>query len=270
MRTAVCLICFKPKDEWLRFLATFTNYDVFVMIDDNSHDYVSTNEKIKYAQVSHDSCMETGFLGINFLFHNPTGWEKALYYFSNVMKDYDRVWFIEEDIFFDSEKTLLDIDAAHPTSDLLMAPCEENKDGNKSTWLWEKVNVAFDPPYYHGMVCISRMSKKLLEGIHKYAKENKTLFFLEALFPTICHKEGLARESPPQLETVVWKMEYDLDFFKKDKVYHPVKKMEDHDAIRKRLSMGGGGARKRVTRRRRYRMKKVKGRYKLKARTRRH
>jgi hypothetical protein len=88
MRTAVCVICFKPHDAWINFLATFTEYDVFVIIDDNSHDYVSSNDKIKFVQVSHEDCMNNGFLGINFLFHNPTGWEKALYYFSSVMKDH--------------------------------------------------------------------------------------------------------------------------------------------------------------------------------------
>lgn len=266
MRTAVCVICFKPHDAWINFLATFTEYEVFVIIDDNSHDYVSSNDKIKFVQISHEDCMNNGFLGINFLFHNPTGWEKALYYFSSVMKDHDRVWFMEEDIFFNSEKTLLDIDAAYPTSDLLTAPCEENKDGNKSTWLWEKITIAFEPPYHHGMVCISRISKALLEAIRTYATENKTLFFLEALFPSICHNKSLIHDSPPQLGTVLWKMDYTLDLFTKDKVYHPVKKMEDHDAIRKRLSMGGGG--KGRTRRRRYRIKKLKGRYKLKSRAR--
>ena len=142
MRTAVCVICFKPHDAWIKFLSTFTEYDVFVIIDDNSHDYVSSNDKIKFVQVSHEDCMNNGFLGINFLFHNPTGWEKALYYFSTVMKDHDRVWFMEEDIFFNSEKTLLDIDAAYPTSDLLTAPCEENKDGN---FTYLKNQIALPP-----------------------------------------------------------------------------------------------------------------------------
>jgi len=254
MRTAVCLLCFKPNDVWLRFLATFTQYDVFVIIDDNTVDYVSPNDKIRYAQVSHEACMNNGFSGINFLFRDPTAWEKSLYYFTHVMKDYDRVWFLEEDIFFYEEKTLLDIDTAYG-GDLLTAPYKKSVDGKADEggeeWpMWQKISVAFDPPYYHGMVCASRMSKALLEGIDAYAKENKTLFFLEALFPSICHTKGLVHETPPQMETVVWKMNYDIATFTKDKLYHALKDLEKHDAIRKRLSAMAGGRRwRRKTRR---------------------
>lgn len=250
MRTAVCLICFKPKDVWLRFLATLTHYDVFVIIDDNSHDYVSSNEKIRYAQVSHEACMENGFNGINFLFRDPTGWEKSLYHFTHMVKDYDRVWFFEEDVFFYDERLLLTIDEAYG-GDLLTAPYKKSLDGKTDEdgdeWLWHKIKAAFDPPYYHGMVCANRMSKALLEAIDAYARENKTLFFLEALFPSLCHMKGLKHDTPPQMETVLWKMDYAIGTFTKDKMYHPVKEYDQHDAIRKRLSTTGG----RRTRRRR-------------------
>lgn len=268
MRTAVCLVCFKPKDPWLFFLATFTQYDIFIIIDDNSHEYVTTNEKITYAQVSHDDCMNNGFSGINFLFRDPTGWEKSLYYFTHVKKDYDRVWFLEEDVFFNSEKVLLDIDRAYG-GDLLTAPYKKSLDGKTDEdgdeWLWHKITVAFNPPYYHGMVCASRMSKALLEAIDAYAKENKSLFFLEALFPSICHTKGLVHDTPPQMHTVLWKMDYDIAAFTKDKMYHPVKDLDKHDVIRKRLSTLGGARRSR----RRYRIKKVKGRYVLRSKRRR-
>lgn len=272
MQTAICLICFKPHDEWIRFLASFTHYDIFVIIDDNSREYVSSNTAIRYAQVSHESCIGNGFLGINFLFHNPTGWEKALYYFTHVMKDYERVWFLEEDVFFYSEQTLSDIDKG-AQGDLVSAPYKTSVDGKKDEdgdeWLWGKIRVAFEPPYYHGMVCASRMSRALLNAIDTYAKENKTLFFLEALFPTICHKEGLLHETPSQMETVLWKMDYDIATFTKDKVYHPVKDMEQHGVLRKRLSssvsgMNGGGKTRR--KRRRYKIRNVKGRYKMRSR----
>lgn len=253
MRTAVCLICFKPKDVWLRFFATFTQYDVIVVIDDNSHDYVSGNPKIKYVQVSHEDCINTGFNGINFLFRDPTGWEKSLHYFTHVNKEYDRVWFLEEDVFFNSEKVLLDIDRGCG-GDLVTAPYKKSLDGkvdeDGDEWLWHKITVAFDPPYYHGMVCANRMSRGLLQAVSDYASENKILFFLEALFPTLCHKKGLAHDTPSQMETVLWKMDYDIATFTKDKMYHPVKELGEHDAIRKRLSTSGGRRRTRRRRRR--------------------
>ena len=271
MRTAVCLICFKPKDVWLLFLATLTNYDIFVIIDDNSHDYVTTNQKITYAQVSHEDCINNGFNGINFLFRDPTGWEKSLFYFTHVKKDYDRVWFFEEDVFFYDEKALLTIDEAYG-GDLLTAPYKKSLDGKTDEdgdeWLWHKISAAFDPPYYHGMVCANRMSRALLEAIDAYARDNKTLFFLEALFPSICHTKGLKHDTPPHMEKVLWKMDTATTTFTKDKMYHPVKEYDQHDVIRKRLSTMSGGRRTR-RRRRYYRVKKNKGRYVLQSRGRR-
>jgi hypothetical protein len=261
MRTAVCLICFKPQDPWLIFLSTFTHYDIIIIIDDNSKDYVSTNKKISYAQVSHEDCITTGFNGINFLFRDPTGWEKSLHYFTHVNKDYDQVWFLEEDVFFNSEKVLLDLDRVYK-GDLLTAPYKKSLDGKHDEdgdeWLWHKISVAFEPPYYHGMVCANRMSKALLQAISDYASENKTLFFLEALFPSICHKKGLTHETPSEMDTVLWKMDYDIATFTKDKMYHPVKDLEQHHAIRKRLSASGGAHKTR----RRHRRKKHRRRSK--------
>ena len=260
MRTAIGLICFKPKDVWLRFFATFTQYDVFLIIDDNSRDYVSSNEKIKYVQVSHEACVNTGFSGINFLFRDPTGWEKSLYHFTHMVKDYDRVWLLEEDVFFYDENTLVTIDKAYESSDLLTAPYKKSLNGitdeDGDEWLWEKVTVAFDPPYYHSMVCASRLSKALLEAIDAYAKENNSLFFLEALFPTLCYTKGLKHDTPPQLQTVLWKMNYDIATFTKDKVYHPIKEYEQHEMIRKRLSTTGGARKTRRKRRRRRRSRR--------------
>ena len=35
MNNCICLICFKPNEIWLDFLATFIKYDIYLIIDDN-------------------------------------------------------------------------------------------------------------------------------------------------------------------------------------------------------------------------------------------
>jgi hypothetical protein len=54
----------------------------------------------------------------------------------------------------------------------------ENKNGNKKTWHWDKVNIKqYLPPYYNAMVCIVHFSKQMMKCISDYANKNKTLFF---------------------------------------------------------------------------------------------
>jgi hypothetical protein len=51
------------------------------------------------------------------------------------------VWFFEDDVFFNNENTLLQIDLKHPYSDLLSNVYTENKDGEKKSWLWRKITI---------------------------------------------------------------------------------------------------------------------------------
>ena len=39
MKNAVCLITLEPHEVLLNFLNTFTNYDVYVVADDNTKNY---------------------------------------------------------------------------------------------------------------------------------------------------------------------------------------------------------------------------------------
>ena len=38
-KNCLCLICYKPNDVWIDFLSKFTNYTLYILIDDNSIDY---------------------------------------------------------------------------------------------------------------------------------------------------------------------------------------------------------------------------------------
>jgi len=185
----VCLICFTPNDIWFDFLSKFTKYDIYIIIDDNSKDYKEEYSKfsnIYIIQINDKDCLESGFINMNFTMNKlVTSWEKAMYYFSTINTDYNKVWFFEDDVFFFNEQSLISIDSIYNNSDLLSNTYYENPNGLKNYWNWYIINIEFEPPYYRAMVCCVRMSLQLLFKIKEYAKKYNTLFFLEALFPTL-------------------------------------------------------------------------------------
>jgi hypothetical protein len=235
---AIFLITFKPNELMLDFLNNFTNYDVYIIIDDNSFNYGNLGLKyknLKIIQMKKNLCINSGFMNVNTIGNIQTrgfGWDKALYYFS-VNKQYEHVWFIEDDIFFNSEKTLLNIDSKYLDHDLL---CNSSFDEAKlNEWVWNRIQINLPHPYYCGMMCACRMSTKMIECLKSYADKNKTLFFLEAMFPTIAKFDNLLCCRPDELITVTHRNVWNITDFTTNNVYHPVKKLEDHVKLRKML-----------------------------------
>ena len=62
---------------------------------------------------------------------------------------------------------------------------------SKIDWHWYCIEIEYPLPYYNGMMCIVRFSNSMMNCINDYAKKHNTLFFLEALFPTIAIKNNL-------------------------------------------------------------------------------
>ena len=112
------------------------------------------------------------------------------------------------------------------------------EEGKLDTWLWQSIDIRIPSPYYCGMCCASRLSRNMLEAINTYAQRFKTLFFIEALLPTIVKYFNLRSiESPEELQTVTYNRIWDFPRdFKKTGIFHPVKKPEDHLLIRDHLN----------------------------------
>ena len=138
-----------------------------------------------------------------------TAWEKSVYYFSTINTEYNKVWFFEDDVFFYDEETLLRIDSKYDNSDLLSNSCGENVNGDKDFWHWHRIDIEFPPPYYCAMVCGIRISSELLSEIRNYANNHLTLFFLEALFPTICKVNNMKYDTPTEFKNIIWNKNYE-------------------------------------------------------------
>ena len=238
MNSALCLICFKPNKIWMDFLGTFEHYNIYIIIDDNSIKYESQHENIHFIQILNDECDKKSFINLTFetIKKKITGWEKALYYFSYINTKHDNGWFIEDDVFFYNEQTLINIDVDYINSDLLIKGCDVNLTGEKTGWCWKNLDIKFDPPHYCSLCCAARMSRELISKFRDYATEHHTLFFLEAMIPTLCKKYNLTYNTPKELYTIVYRANYTLSDINKDYLYHTVKNMNNHILFRESFS----------------------------------
>lgn len=239
MKNAFVLVTYKPKEIYFDFLNKFTKYDIFVIIDDNATNYDYLHSKynnIKFIQIDNAILHNTGFINSSRLGEKITtgyGWDKAIYFSCMIKKnEYNHVWFSEEDVFFYDENTLLKIDDKYLDYDIL---CNSSfEDGKLNEWMWKSIEIKLDPPYFCGMMCCCRFSQKMLEKLGEYAEKNKTLFFIEALFPTIAKKNNLKYSvSPEEFSTITYRKPFQLNEIDCNKLYHPLKKIEQHVFIRK-------------------------------------
>jgi hypothetical protein len=237
-KTAIAIICRNPNAVWLEFLSGFKSYHTYIIVDDDTDDLNSLRSEYLNVHLIHvdaKACEKAGFTDTNSAhFKKVNGWDKALYYFAIENTRHKQIWFFEEDIFFYNEDTIKNIDRKFAESDLLTAPYKISTSTSKDWWWWPMINIPFGQPYYNAMVCGLRVSGDLLDKIRIYAKENRRLFFLEALFPTLAIKNGLLYHTPKQLEQIYFR--YDWHYLSKANIFHPVKNIESHPEIRVILS----------------------------------
>lgn len=240
MKISVCMICLRPNPIWLEFLQSFVNYPVYVIIDDNTENYqtkYSEYDKIHFIQIKNEDCKNKGFMNSNYVLRKLiSGWDKALYYFSIVNTTYDHVWFLEDDVFFYNEETLSNIDTKYKDYDLLST--DHGVSVNGIGWHFQigPVHVNYPLPYFYGMICAVRMSRELMSKIKEYVTKHNTLFFVEAMFPTVCRKHDLTYHHPEELKNIVFRKNYKIHDIDKINLYHPVKNMETQKSFRDNLS----------------------------------
>jgi hypothetical protein len=240
MKNAFGLICFQPKEIWCNFLNNFTEYSVFLIVDDNNfdlNDFEKLYKNISFIKIDSSKCELNGFIYLNYSESECSkkiiAWEKALYYFSVENNLYNNVWLLEDDVFFHDENTLINIDNKFPLDDLLSNHFHENSCEKIDYWYhWGRFKIEFPLPHYRGMMCAVRLSKNLINKIKEYAKQYNTLFFLEALFPTITIKNNLKFNNPEELKEIKWNCGFEKKDIIKTNLYHPVKNLENHIIFR--------------------------------------
>jgi hypothetical protein len=250
MKKAVALIVKEPKEIYLDFLQGFTQYDIYIIIDsDKDLTELTKADKYKllnFIQLTDDHCTNHGFKNVNFIGVKKmiSGWDKALLFFSTIVPSkYDHVWFIEDDVFFLNEQVLTNLDSQYLNQDLI-ANCDFDKNNVNSNnvnstnvgWVWPLISIKIEKPWYAGMMCAARLSNTLLQCIRWYASKYNTLFFLEALFPTITSHFKLSYVNPIELTTVTYRDVFFLEEEDQERlethIFHPMKDLNKHLELR--------------------------------------
>jgi len=243
---AIVLLTRYPNNVWINFLHNFNNYDIFVVIDDNEKDFKelfkNVNKKINFIQIDDDFCKDRGY-------HNAliqTGnvpdkvlaWDKALLYFCWLNNNYEHIWLIEDDVFILSEENIINMDNFYKESDLLVPEHSINNYGNtnghETGWPhWHCAHGRFDKPWAKSMVCMCRLSRKLLRKIKEYVDNRKTIVFHEIMFNTLCLHNNMKVDTPPELSRICYQIDWgvDVDTYYS---YHPMKCINDHTVIREK------------------------------------
>ena len=234
MKNAICLITIEPNKVWLDFLATFTQYDVYILVDNLEFDYaiyMNAYPTLNIIKITNEECAHYGYIHSSYMpnsslkFNQIIAWDRALCYFTNKNTIYKNIWFFEDDVFFYNENTILQIDSAYLESDILCKDKNPEPKQGEWNWFWPAITIHFSGPYFHSPIAAVRMSAKLLGLINEYVQVNKKLCFIEALFPSIAHYKNLLYDSPIELNQIHWRQDWQSENMTKSQVFHPIKNM---------------------------------------------
>lgn len=238
-KNAFCLLIRTPSIIWLDFLNTFTDdYDVYIAIDnvlDDYSDLINKYPNINFVIISDEECQSANYMNSDFLLKPIVATDRAYYYFNKIDKKYPHIWFCEDDVFIDNMNIIKNLDNKYPNDDIISNRMTINNIGNKEDrWHWQNLynrnEIKFQTPLASSMVCIIRISNNLMQKIHEYVQEFKTLNYKEFLFHTIAIHNNMSIATPAELENITWKIDFEKLNSKKeyDQLYHPVKDIKKH------------------------------------------
>jgi hypothetical protein len=245
MKKAICIITIHPNKVWLEFLNKFQNYDVYIVVDDLTSDYGDYNKiypNIQFIKISDDECRQHGYIHSSYMptsslvFNEIIAWDRALCYFTNMNTNHEQVWFFEDDVFFNNEKTIIKIDLKHNSdTDLLCKDKNPEPKQGEWNWFWPAIQIHFPGPHFHSPICAIRLSKMYLEKLNDYIKRSKKLAFIEALLPSIAYYNNLKVELVDEFKQIHWRRDWEFGDINTHDIFHPMKNMEQQATFRKQL-----------------------------------
>ena len=245
MNNTICLLCYKVREGWCTFLNKFKNYDIYIIIDCNNQpiqEYRKKYKNINFIKIIDFDCVKNGFYNsVHELWVNPTNkvisWDKGLYFFSKINKNYQNVWFMEDDIFFYDENTLLNLDNKNKNIDLVIKNFNHKKNiYNINEWHWKKIirfkDKNWEKMATYTMVCCVRLSRKYLNHLIKYVEKNNKLHLIETLIPTLAIVNKLNIKYEKNLR-ISWRKKF--KYINKFSIYHPIKNFKIQNKIRYKM-----------------------------------
>jgi hypothetical protein len=237
---AIVFFCFRPPKEIFDFAKLLKNetYDIFVSVNDNN--YIMTDydkDAINIIKLDENKVKKAGYFNSNNnIRQQVSSRDKAFYYFNRVNHtDYKHIWFIEEDVFIPTTKTISNLDKKYPYGDYMSNSYYivdndiNNLDNfnsiNKEFPLLNILKVPnneklaftvfnldkyFGFPWLKGMTCAIRVSKIFLKHIDIFAIKHKTLIIDEVLYLTLAVHNNLSIINPIELLPIVYRCDYNV------------------------------------------------------------
>ena len=228
-----------PANETIDFaleLADRASFiDVFIIVDDISTQPlpVLPSTAVEFLTFNDTVCTQSGFFKSNQVIPKPgcRAWDKALYFFTNVARDYSFVWFVEWDVFIPSVQAFISLHELYsPSNDLVTADNEYNVDGSIGGWgHWYLALDTLPLPWAKSMVCAMGCSRRLLSAVEEYARWHGHIVYIELIFHTLAlqHPE-MKVVTPAELSTVVYRTNYAWEHItaRPFNIWHPVKDVQ--------------------------------------------
>lgn len=235
MRNAIVFLTYQPNTELIKFANRFNSPNLvpYICIDDSN--YNTNNIKVKTIQYSYDECSSKGFIGLILPFtlqntYRPCAWDKAMYHFCVKDTSFDNVYFVEDDVLIKSPLEIYNIEKTYPKADLI---CSSHISFKMDPFWphWIICHDLHDKLLYHSMMCICRLSKKLLNNILNFAEKHGKLCYHECFFNVLAADNNYIIENPFEFKNITWNTNWNLIDFKLGLLYHPVKNVEIHKLI---------------------------------------
>lgn len=205
---------------------------VFILIDRiEKSDLQETVDGIYYLSVKNTLPLTMGFHSLTFAERKSSGWDKALFVFSKIFKEFQFVWFLEDDVYIPSADAFFHLHNKvvrnnQVEKDLVMAINLTNFDGHDG-WNWgflakDKMRL----PWFGSLVPSLGASRTLLRHCSEYVEKRSKGLFLEVFFPTIAAHSNLRIEIPEEFaSSIVFSHPWSCDDVKKNPMrwFHPVK-----------------------------------------------
>jgi len=185
-------------------------------------------------QIADEVCGQTGYINsASTIPKKPSAWDKALYYFC-VKNMAPHVWFVEEDVFIPRANIFDEMNGRYPKTDFVTKQHVSETEDPGFFW-WFDAEGKMERPYYRSLVCAARISRRLFGEVAAIANAKKTVCFVETLFSTIVEQKGLTKELAPELQSVIFRHDWTKENVHMNGLFHPVKKVEDHIALKAHL-----------------------------------
>ena len=245
MKSGIVFLASKYNDSLLAFandIAVYRDFDVFVIIDDNSIYHGKSFQNVKLIQVPDEMCLTTGYCNSNIsnnsthIKKNPIALDKFLYFFCEKYVTYEFLWVFEDDVFIPDYTVLTSLQEKYYEYDLV-TPNNFKKVDKALDWHWRSVIEKHPAPYYYSMVCAMGVSRKMLNAVKEYVGINNSLFYCEVMFNTLAFHKELKVKDAIEFKSVVWIGRWELDEFLllPNNVFHPRKDIDNHENLRKEI-----------------------------------